>query len=74
MSAFDPTAVRQAVEDFTPRRPQKFHDLFPAKDFISELRQKRHAADLDENEPVFLRTANRPLLRRSQTSLIHCRS
>ena len=41
MSAFDPTAVRQAVEDFTPRRPQKFHDLFPAKDFISELRQKR---------------------------------
>src|SRR5438093_13560535 len=41
MSAFDPSAVRQAVEDFTPRRPQKFHDLFPAKDFISELRQKR---------------------------------
>jgi len=41
MSAFDPSAVRQAVEDFTPRRPQKFHDLFPAKDVISELRQKR---------------------------------
>ncbi len=38
MSSFDPTAVRQAVEDFTPRRPQKFHDLFPAKDFISEYR------------------------------------
>src|SRR5437773_11032545 len=41
MSAFDPSAVRQAVEDFTPRRPEKFRDLFPAKDFISELRQKR---------------------------------
>src|SRR5436190_21558007 len=41
MSAFDPTAVRKAVEDFTPRRPQKFHDLFPAKDVIAELRQKR---------------------------------
>src|SRR5438477_11834438 len=41
MSAFDPTAVRKAVEDFTPRRPQKFHDLFPAKDVISELRQRR---------------------------------
>src|SRR5438046_4007488 len=41
MSDFDPTAVRQAVEDFTPRRPEKFRDLFPAKDVISELRQKR---------------------------------
>src|SRR5438094_8058561 len=41
MSAFDPSAVRQAVEDFTPRRPEKFRDLFPAKDVISEFRQKR---------------------------------
>ena len=41
MSSFDPTTVRKAVEEFTPIRPQKFHDLFPAKDFISELRQKR---------------------------------
>ena len=41
MSAFDPTAVRKAVEAFTPSRPQKFHDLFPAKDVIAELRQKR---------------------------------
>jgi len=39
MSSFDPTTVRKAVEAFTPGRPQKFHDLFPAKDVISELRQ-----------------------------------
>ena len=41
MSSFDPTAVRKAVEEFTPRRPQKFQDLLPAKDVITELRQKR---------------------------------
>ena len=41
MSSFDPTAVRQAVAEFTPSRPQKFRDLFPAKDVIAELRQKR---------------------------------
>lgn len=41
MATFDPTAVRKAVEEFTPRRPQKFHDLLPAKDVIVELRQKR---------------------------------
>ena len=41
MSSFDPTAVRKAVEEFTPIRPQKFQDLFPAKDVIAELRQKR---------------------------------
>src|SRR5207237_656361 len=41
MSSYDPTTVRNAVEEFTPIRPQKFHGLFPAKDFISELRQKR---------------------------------
>jgi hypothetical protein len=41
MSAFDPTTVRKAVEEFTPSRPQKFQDLFPAKDVIAELRQKR---------------------------------
>ena len=41
MSAFDPAAVRRAVEEFTPSRPTKFHDLLPAKDFIAELRQKR---------------------------------
>ena len=41
MSSFDPTAVRKAVEEFTPSRPQKFQDLFPAKDVIVELRQKR---------------------------------
>src|SRR5207247_5937980 len=37
----DPTTVRKAVEEFTPRRPQKFQDLLPAKDVITELRQKR---------------------------------
>ncbi len=41
MSSFDPATVRKAVEEFTPRRPQKFQDLLPAKDVIAELRQKR---------------------------------
>jgi hypothetical protein len=41
MSSFDPVTVRKAVEEFTPRRPQKFQDLLPAKDVIAELRQKR---------------------------------
>ena len=41
MNAFDPAAVRQAVAEFTPLRPQKFQDLLPAKDVIAELRQKR---------------------------------
>lgn len=41
MSSFDPAAVRQAVAEFTPRRPEKFQDLFPAKEVIVELRQKR---------------------------------
>jgi hypothetical protein len=41
MTSFDPSTVRKAVEEFTPRRPQKFQDLLPAKDFITELRQKR---------------------------------
>ena len=41
MSLFDPAAVRKAVEEFTPRRPQKFQDLLPAKEVIIELRQRR---------------------------------
>lgn len=41
MSTFDPNTIRQAVAEFTPRRPQKFQDLLPAKDVIAELRQKR---------------------------------
>lgn len=41
MSSFDAATVRQAVAEFTPRRPQKFQDLLPAKDVITELRQKR---------------------------------
>ena len=41
MSSFDPATVRKAVEEFTPRRPQKFQDLLPAKDVIAELRQRR---------------------------------
>jgi hypothetical protein len=41
MSSFDPATVRKAVEEFTPRRPQKFQDLLPAKDVVAELRQKR---------------------------------
>ena len=41
MSTFDPNTIRQAVAEFTPRRPQKFQDLLPAKDVIAELRLKR---------------------------------
>jgi hypothetical protein len=41
MSSFDPATVRKAVEEFTPRRPQKFQDLIPAKEVIVELRQRR---------------------------------
>jgi hypothetical protein len=41
MSSFDAAAVRKAVAEFTPSRPQKFQDLLPAKDVIAELRQKR---------------------------------
>lgn len=41
MTSFDPTSVRQAIAEFTPRRPEKFQDLIPAKDVIAELRQKR---------------------------------
>jgi len=41
MPIFDPATVRKAVEEFTPRRPQKYQDLLPAKDVIAELRQRR---------------------------------
>jgi len=41
MTSFDPATVRKAVEEFTPRRPQKFQDLLPAKEVITELRHKR---------------------------------
>jgi hypothetical protein len=40
MNTFDPAQVRKAVAEFTPRRPQKFQDLIPAKEVIVELRQK----------------------------------
>jgi hypothetical protein len=50
MTTFDPAEVRKAVAEFTPRRPQKFQDLIPAKAVIVELRQKnasyRSIADL----------------------------
>lgn len=41
MASFDPASVRQAVAEFTPRRPEKFEELMPAKEVIVELRQKR---------------------------------
>jgi len=41
MPAFDPNDVRKAVAEFTPCHQQKFEHLLPAKDVISELRQKR---------------------------------
>ena len=50
MATFDSNEIRKAVEEFTPRRPQKFQDLLPAKDVIAELRHKhasyRSIADL----------------------------
>jgi hypothetical protein len=50
MTTFDPAEVRKAVAEFIPRRPQKFHDIIPAKEVIVELRQKggsyRSIADL----------------------------
>jgi hypothetical protein len=41
MSTFNPDNIRKAVEEFTPRRPQKFQELFAAKDVVMELRKKR---------------------------------
>ena len=41
MSDFDPATVRRAVMEFTPRRPQRFQELSPAREFIVELRQRR---------------------------------
>lgn len=41
MPTFNPDKIRKAVEEFTPSRPEKFHELFAAKDVIIELRQKR---------------------------------
>lgn len=41
MASFDPATVRRAVAEFTPRRPEKFQDLIPAKEVIAELRLKR---------------------------------
>jgi hypothetical protein len=50
MTTFDPAEVRKAVAEFTPRRPQKFQDIIPAKEVIVELRQRggsyRSIADL----------------------------
>ena len=41
MSSFNPDKIRKAVEEFTPRRPEKFQELFAAKDVVIELRKKR---------------------------------
>lgn len=41
MPTFNPEKIRKAVEEFTPSQPEKFHELFAAKDVIIELRQKR---------------------------------
>jgi hypothetical protein len=40
MSAFDPNSFRQAIAEFSPRRPKKFQDLLQARDVIAELRRK----------------------------------
>jgi hypothetical protein len=41
MPSFNPNKIRKAVEEFTPRRPEKFQELIAAKDVIIELRRKR---------------------------------
>ena len=41
MSTFDPSKIRKEIEEFTPRRPQRFQELMAAKDVIIELRRKR---------------------------------
>ena len=41
MSTFDPNKIRKEIEEFTPRRPQRFQELMAAKDVIIELRRKR---------------------------------
>ena len=50
MSAFDPELASKMVADYAPARPAKFQDLLPARNVISELRQKgasyRAIADL----------------------------
>ena len=47
MNTFDPAEVRKAVAEFTPRRPQKFQDLIPAREVIVELHISR---TLDEHD------------------------
>jgi hypothetical protein len=47
MSSFDPATVRQAVAEFTPRRPQKFQDLIPAKEVIAELEAEARLVSRD---------------------------
>ena len=41
MCSCDLITLRKAASEFTPSRPQRFQDLLPAKDVISELRSKR---------------------------------
>jgi hypothetical protein len=41
MSSFNASKIRKAVEEFRPRRPEKFQELIAAKDVIIELRKKR---------------------------------
>jgi hypothetical protein len=41
MSSFNASKIRKAVEEFRPRRPEKFQELIAAKDVIIELREKR---------------------------------
>jgi hypothetical protein len=41
MSSFDPIIAHKAVTEFAPPRSERFRELSAAKDFITELRQKR---------------------------------
>ena len=41
MTDLNAKPIQQEIAEFLPPRPERFHDLNGAKDFIRELRQKR---------------------------------
>lgn len=68
MPSFDPATVRQAVAEFTPRRPEKFQDLMPAKEVSSSAAKTARLADTASNSiklnplcfPLFMRSEYLP--------------
>jgi hypothetical protein len=55
-SSFDPASVRQAVAEFTPRRPQRFQELSPAREVMVEL---RHNSELSSHSGANVVRLNR---------------